>query len=116
MNYTEIKDKTSQKFNLLDFQPGDIFSEMFSYWEVIIQVKDDNVIIVSGHPSNGDLKLKTLTKEEFKYHCQYKHTDGYWIDFMGNNTRKAGDYIEAYIEQMKLTTDETRDFKLELVL
>lgn len=114
MNYAEIKNKTVQKFESLDFQIGDIFSEMLSYWKVIIGVEGDELTIISG--SHTNLKLEYSNKEEFKYHCQYKHIDGYWIDFMGNNTKKVGDYIEAYIEQMKLTPDEIRDFKLELVL
>lgn len=116
MNYETIKQNTKQKFETGDFKPGDIFSEMLSYWEVIIAVEGDNLTIISGQPTNGNLELKTLSKEEFKHHCQYKHTNGYWIDFMKNNTSRVSDYIEAYIEQMKLSKEDIREFKLDLLI
>jgi hypothetical protein len=116
MNYETIKQNTKQKFETGDFKPGDIFSELLSYWEVIIGVEGDNLTIISGQPTNGNLKLKTLTKEEFKYYCQYKHRDGYWIDFMKNNPGRVSDYIEAYIEQMKLSKEDIREFKLDLLI
>lgn len=114
MNYTEIKNKTQQKFQSMEFQVGDIFSEMLSNWKVIVRVDGDKLTIISGPHSN--LKIEQSTKEEFKYNCSYKNIDGYWIDFMKNDTSRVSDYIEAYIEQMKFTADEIRDFKLDLVL
>lgn len=116
MNYNEIKNKTHQKFESGDFRPGDIFSEMLSYWEIIIRVEGDNLTIISGQPSNGSLVLKNLSKKEFKNYCRYKHTDGYWIDFMKNNPNRVKDYIESYIEQEDMTLDKIREFKLDLVL
>lgn len=114
MNYKEIKSKTDEKFETGDFKTGDIFSEMLSNWKVIISVEDNNLTVIQG--PNNNLELKNFTKEEFKHHCQYKHRDGYWIDFMKNNPRVVSDYIQAYIEQMKLTPDDIRDFKLDLLL
>lgn len=114
MNYNEIKNKTDEKFESGDFKPGDIFSEMLSNWKVIVQVEGDILTVIQG--PNTNLELKILTKEEFKHHCQYKHRDGYWIDFMKNNPSKVSDYIEAYIEQMKLTPEDIREFKLDMIL
>lgn len=114
MNYKEIKSKTDEKFETGDFKTGDIFSEMLSNWKVIINVEGDNLTVIQGPHDN--LELKNFTKEEFKQHCQYKNIDGYWIDFMKNNTSRVSDYIQAYIEQMKLTPDDIRDFKLDLLL
>jgi hypothetical protein len=114
MNYKEIKNKTDEKFESGDFKPGDIFSEMLSNWKVIIRVEGDKLTVIQG--PNSNLELKKFTKEEFKQNCQYKHGDGYWIDFMKNNPSRVSDYIEAYIEQMKLTPEDIRQFKLDLVL
>lgn len=114
MNYNEIKNITNQKFESMDFKPGDIFSEMLSNWKVIINIEGDNLTIISGAHSN--LKLEHLTKEEFKYICSYKNIDGYWIDFMKNDPSRVSDYIESYIDQMKFNPDEIREFKLDLVL
>ena len=114
MNYDEIKNKTHQKFQSMDFQVGDIFSEMLSNWKVIVRVEGENLTIISGPHSN--LKIEQSTKEEFKYNCSYKNIDGYWIDFMKNDTNKISDYIEAYIEQQKMDLDKIRDFKIDLVL
>lgn len=114
MNYNEIKNKTDEKFESGDFKPGDIFSEMLSNWKVIVRVEGDILTVIQG--PNTNLELKILTKEEFKHNCQYKHRDGYWIDFMKNNPSKVSDYIEAYIEQMKLTPEDIREFKLDMIL
>jgi hypothetical protein len=35
---------------------------------------------------------------------------------MKNNPSKVSDYIEAYIEQMKLTPEDIREFKLDMIL
>jgi hypothetical protein len=114
MDYQKIKTGTEQKFESLDFKPGDIFSEMLSNWKVIVRVERDNITVIQGPHSN--LELKIFTKEEFKNHCRYKHRDGYWIDFMKNNPSRVSDYIEAYIEQMKLTPQDIREFKLDMIL
>jgi hypothetical protein len=114
MNYNEIKNKTEEKFESGDFKPGDIFSEMLSNWKVIVRVEGDILTVIQGPHSN--LELKNFTKEEFKHHCQYKNSNGYWIDFMKNNPSRVSDYIEAYIEQMKLSPEDIREFKLDMIL
>ncbi len=114
MNYDAMKKETERKFQTMDFKPGDIFSEMLSNWKVIVRVEGDQLTIISG--SHENLKLEYLTKEEFKYSCSYKNIDGYCIDFMKNNPSRISDYIEAYIEQMKLTTEDIREFKLDMIL
>lgn len=114
MNYDAMKKETERKFRTMDFKPGDIFSEMLSHWKVIIRIEDNELTIISG--SHTNLKLEHLTKEEFKYNCSYKNIDGYCIDFMKNNPDKIKDYIEAFIEQQKMSLDKIREFKLDLLL
>jgi hypothetical protein len=35
---------------------------------------------------------------------------------MKNNPGRVSDYIEAYIEQMKLSKEDIREFKLDLLI
>lgn len=115
MNYKEIKTKTDEKFESMDFKPGDIFSEMLSYWEVIIQREENIITIIKRVGSKYE--LQKFTSEEYVKHCQYSSSYlGYWIDFMKNDTGVVKSYIEAYIEQEGMTVDKIREFKLDLVL
>jgi hypothetical protein len=130
MNYKEIVSKTKDKFQSMSFISGDTFSEMLSlldleekisfikprmrvlsFWIVIISNRDGVIKTLEGN--SGGLKLNTYqSPEEFKSKCQYKHSDGYWIEFMSNNLQKKSDFIEYYFDQEKMTVDEIREFKL----
>lgn len=115
MNYNDIKSKTHQKFESGDFQPGDIFSEMLSYWEVILK-RESDILTVIQRKSNK-LEIKKFTIEEYVGHCKYSSGyPGYWIDFMKNDPDTITSYIEAFIEQEGMTLDKIREFKLDLVL
>jgi hypothetical protein len=111
MNYKEIVSKTKDKFQSMSFIPGDTFSEMLSFWIVIISIQNGMIKTLEGN--SGGLKLVTYqSPEEFKSKCQYKHIDGYWIEFMSNNPQKKSDFIEYYFDQEKMTVEEIREFKL----
>lgn len=111
MNYKEIVNGTKEKFQSLSFVPGDAFSEILSFWIVVISNKDGVIKTLEGRP--GNLKLATYqTPEEFRYRCSYKNIDGYWLDFMSNNQVKASNFIEHYFEQEEMTIEEIREFKL----
>lgn len=114
MNYSEIKNKTHQKFESKDFKVGDIFSEMLSYWEVIIKIEDDTLYVMQR--ISDKLEIRKFTKDEYVKHCKYHSGIGYWIDFMKNDTDKIKFYVEAFIEQEEMTLDKIREFKLDLVL
>ena len=111
MNYKEIVSKTKDKFQSMSFISGDTFSEMLSFWIVIISNRDGVIKTLEGN--SGGLKLNTYqSPEEFKSKCQYKHSDGYCCEFMSNNLQKKSDFIEYYFDQEKMTVDEIREFKL----
>jgi hypothetical protein len=114
MNYKEIVSKTKDKFQSMSFIPGDTFCEMLSFWIVVIS--NQNGVIKTLEGNSSGLKLATYQPEEFKSKCQYKHSDGYWIEFMSNNPQKKSDFIQYYFEQEKMTVDEIRDFKLNELL
>jgi hypothetical protein len=115
MNYKEIVSKTKQKFQSMTFEEGDTFTEMLSFWIVIISNKSG--VIKSLEGNSGGLKLVTYqSPQEFKEKCKYKHSDGYWCEFMSNNHKKSADFIDYYCEQEKMSVNEIREFKLNTLL
>ena len=109
MNYKEIVSKTKEKFQSMSFIPGDTFSEMLSFWIVVISNSDGVIKTLEGN--SGGLKFVTYeSPEDFHNKCSYKNE--YCIDFMSNNLQKKSDFIEYYFDQEKMTVDEIREFKL----
>jgi hypothetical protein len=111
MNYKEIINKTKDKFQSMSFEPGDTFSEMLSFWIVIISNKSGLIKTLEGNSSGLNI-VTYQSPDDFKNKCSYKNIDGYWIDFISNNPQKKSDFIEYYFTQEKMTIDEIRDFKL----
>jgi hypothetical protein len=114
MNYKELQKNTSEKFQSKIFIPGDRFSEMLSYWVVVIKNTDGFLTTLEGSHSN--LKLGKYQSEEFANRFKYLHIDGYSIDYMGYDPQKVGIYIDTYCEQQKMSDSEIRDFKLDIIL
>ena len=115
MNYKEIQNMTKQKFENHDFKPGDIFSEMLSYWEVIVKIESDILTVIKR--KGGKYELQKFTPDEYVKHCEYSSSHpGYWIDFIKNDREVVNSYIDAYIYQEGMTLDKSRDFKLDLLL
>lgn len=115
MDYQKIKQETDEKFSLKNFEPGDIFSEMLSYFEIIVRRERDNLLVIQRKANK--FELKKFTVEEYVKHCQYSSGYfGYWIDFMKNDTDMIATYIEALIEQEGMTLDIVRELKLDLIL
>ena len=111
MNYKEIVSKTKDKFQSMSFIPGDTFSEMLSFWIVVISNQNGMIKTLEGN--SGGLKLVTYeSPENFHNKCSYKNIDGYWIEFMSNNPQNKSDFIEYYFNQEKMTVEEIREFKL----
>ena len=111
MDYNKMKNQTNEKFYSQDFVVGDVFCEMLSYWEVIVDITDDELTVI-----NNLFELKKYTYREFTIHCKYKHTEGYWIDFMKNDLRYVERYIKGYIEKNNLNQSDIREFKLDLLM
>jgi hypothetical protein len=115
MNYKEMVNKTKQKFQSMTFEDGDTFSEMLSFWIVIISNKNGVIKTLEGN--SGGLKLVTYqSAEDFKNKCSYKNIDGYWLEFMSNNQKKKSDFLEYYFNQERMSDNEIREFKLDSLL
>lgn len=93
--------KTKEKFESGSVSIGDRFSEMFSHWKVIIDVRDNGEIItIEGNSSKLNIEVYK-DFDEFKYRCSYKSIEGYWIDFIDNNRNRVRDFLERYYELRK---------------
>lgn len=114
MDYSKINNETEEKFSSSDFKVGDIFSEMLSYWKVIIKVEGETLTLISGTAQN--LKIEVMSKSDFTYRCSYKNIPGYWIQFMKNDISRCADYLEAYFKQSGMNLQDIREMKLDLVL
>lgn len=112
---SNIISKTNLKFQSRDFKRGDVFSEMFSYWEVI--VKNENDILTVIKKTGSKYQLNKFTIDEYVKHCQYSSGHpGYWIDFMKNDINAPEHYIEGLINEQNMTTEDARELKLQLLL
>jgi hypothetical protein len=88
--------KTKEKFDSGFVSVGDRFSEMFSHWKVIIDVKENGEIVaIEGNSYKLDI-IVYQNFDEFKYKCSYKTIEGYWIDFIDNNKNRLKEFIESY--------------------
>jgi hypothetical protein len=117
MNYKEMLNKTREKFESMSFNQGDTFSEMLSYWIVVISNYKGQIKTLEG--TSNELKLVNYeSSESFRDKCSYKHNtgQGYWIDYMSNNHKKTSDFIECYCHQQQMSEDSIRDFKLNILL
>jgi hypothetical protein len=87
---------TKEKFNSGYVSVGDRFSEMFSHWKVIVDVKENGEIVaIEGNSYELDI-IVYQNFDEFKYKCSYKTIEGYWIDFIDNSKNRVKDFIESY--------------------
>jgi hypothetical protein len=111
MDYNKMKNQTNEKFESQDFVVGDVFCEMLSYWEVIVDITDNVLTVI-----NNLFDIKKYTYEEFTTHCKYNNIPGYWIDFIKNDSIYVERYIKGYIEKNNLNQSDIREFKLDLLM
>lgn len=73
-----------------DPQPGDLYSELYSFWLYVIAVAADTVVTMEGSPPvtfPDEGRVRIQTKAEFKKRLSYESIPGYWvmIHSRGNN-------------------------------
>lgn len=56
---------TKEKFESLDFTPGDLFHEMYSFWKVVIKNDGGKITTLEGNSSRVELKTYD-TPQSFK--------------------------------------------------
>jgi hypothetical protein len=72
---------TDAAFN--DPQPGDEFSEMFSFWVIVLAVNGDEVVVMEATPpctlpDDGKV-ISFATKDDFRSKYSYRSIPGYTV-------------------------------------
>ena len=82
------KQKTAEAVN--NPQKGDRFSEMCSFWVIVLERKKDIVAVMEANPPctlPKDGKIYYCTVKEFKKKYEYDTIPGsYWVSYYGNDS------------------------------
>lgn len=118
MNYQQIQDLTNNKVLNCQFEIGDIFHEMYSFFVYIIGVGDTMVTTLEGHPSDpSSMKIKQSTKEELKSRLMYSTKDSCWVLWSEKNVIKVKEIFHYYKKEvLDGKIDDKRDLMIDLVL
>lgn len=90
---TNRKENTEQAFKYP--QVGDLFTEMYSYWALIIKIEDAGTLSV-WEPNSETLSV-FKNKSEFEKYYSYGCIPGYWVTLCDKNrpVQRYLDYIES---------------------
>lgn len=113
MNYEERTKLMKDKMSAIDFKYGDRFAEMYSYWVYIVDVKDNMVYTLEGHPTNMPMELKAYTKEGLVTRFKYSTMDDYWIDFIDNDPVKTSHVFDLFLKHHK--KEDARDLQIDVI-
>ena len=86
--------KEDTELAMRDPQPGDRFTEIYSFWVYVIGRDGDEITYMEASPPctlPRDGAVKTSTLREFQDHFAYGgNTPGYWITFVDSNNDVSG--------------------------
>lgn len=94
------------------FEEGMVFSEMMSYFLVIVSVNDDIVKYINS--SDNYSNVYTISKEKLKNKLSYNTINGYWVDLIRNDINIKNDIVKNSLT--KLSGKDKRKFILSLTL
>ena len=124
MNYDEITEITAGIVRTGNYQPGDVFQEMYHYWMYVVRVNDDKVVFLEGNPAEFpkgliNMNLTIYTKEELNKKLRYNNvSDRCWIDYQKNDKKLTDRMLVDYV---KITNEsgnveKIRDMNINLIL
>lgn len=103
-------DKTVEYFNNGLVEYGDFFSEMMTYFIIVVKVNVDIIITLEGNIDKIEhLELKEYSLSKFRNAFKYKTMDRYCINYL--ETRK--DVADKILKKYKTYN---RDTKINTVL
>jgi len=121
MSYDEITKMTAEIVKSGNYQPGEIFQEMYNYWMYVIKVNEDKVVTIEGNPSKGllNMSLNIYTKEELNKKLRYNNvSDRCWIDYHKNDSKITDKIFTDYIRLVNESgnVEKIRDLNINLIL
>jgi hypothetical protein len=119
MNYDEITKITADIVRTGNYQPGDVFQEMYHYWMYVLGVNGDKVLMLEGTRDLINMKLNTYNKEELNKKLRYNNlSDKCWIDYQKNDKKLTDrillDYFRLINESGNI--EKIRDMNINLIL
>jgi hypothetical protein len=99
---TDNSEFTYNKCKSLDFNIGDRFHEMFSFWVCIIDItEEDHVITLEGHPSNAlNMVIKKQTREELFKRLKYTSLDACHVSYSDTSPDTVSGWLRHYKNEM----------------
>ena len=124
MNYDEITEITAGIVRTGNYQPGDVFQEMYHYWMYVVRVNEDKVVILEGNPGEFpkgliNMNLNTYTKEELNKKLRYNNvSDRCWIDYQKNDKKLTDKMLVDYVKitNKSGSVEKIRDMNINLIL
>lgn len=122
MNYDEITEITAGIVRTGNYQPGDVFQEMYHYWMYVVRVNEDKVVFLEGNQFPKGLinmNLNTYTKEELNKKLRYNNvSDRCWIDYQKNDKKLTDRMLVDYIRLVNESgnVEKIRDMNINLIL
>ena len=122
MNYDEITEITAGIVRTGNYQPGDVFQEMYHYWMYVVRVNEDKVVFLEGNQFPKGLinmNLNTYTKEELNKKLRYNNvSDRCWIDYQKNDKKLTDRMLVDYIRLVNESgnVEKIRDMNIILIL
>lgn len=85
--------KSATILAMADPQPGDRFTEFFSFWVYVVKRDGNTITTIEANspailPQDGEIKVQTL--EEFRERFHYQTRPGYWVRLVDRNNDVEG--------------------------
>jgi len=85
---------------MLDPQPGDVFSEMYSFWVYVAHRDGDTVVTIETPPLPCTLpedgRWRTYTLKEFRQRFGYDTMPNYWVQLYKRGDPHPVQWYQAY--------------------
>jgi hypothetical protein len=119
-DYEIVRSKTNKKVDDGDYQLGDRFHEMYSFWIYVIATGDDSVTTLEGHPSDPlNMKIKRATKEGLRSRLKYSSTlDDCWVLWADTDAKRVNEILSHHISEIKKSgkVELIRELDLNLLM
>lgn len=124
MNYDEITEITAGIVRTGNYQPGDVFQEMYHYWMYVVKVNEDKVAFLEGSPGEFpkgliNMNLNVYTKEELNKKFRYNNvSDKCWIDYSKNDKKLTDRMLVDYVRLVNESgnVEKIRDMNINLII
>lgn len=111
------QESTQEYFQKLDIKVGDRFSEMMAFFINVISIDNGKIVTIEGNPSSNMEIREYDSAEALRNRCEYSTLSGsYWVYYLGNDRKKANDWVHYYKNNYYKTDAGQRQLNIEKIL